>query len=72
MPPIAASVGLDRDPIDVLVHAVAYGPPGLFTGLPSDVDFEDFSQAIWRKVNLEMIVEEVFFFCECAGRRFFF
>jgi enoyl-[acyl-carrier protein] reductase I len=35
-----------QDPIDVLVHAIAYGPPEFFTHDPSDVSAEAFTQSL--------------------------
>ncbi|PYT07775.1 MAG: hypothetical protein DMF49_07145 [Acidobacteria bacterium] len=37
---------LEQDGIDVLVHAVAFGPPEVFTENPSEVSAEGFSQTL--------------------------
>jgi enoyl-[acyl-carrier protein] reductase I len=44
---LAAFFGRFRqNPIDVLVHAIAFAPPELFTEYPSDVSLEAFSQSL--------------------------
>jgi len=36
----------DSQGLDILVHAIAYGPPAVFTELPSDIHSSDFSETL--------------------------